>query len=63
MPYRNAPIVIEDGAWVGARAVVCPGVTVHGNAVLSVGSVATRDLEENAIYQGVPAQKIRCRKL
>ncbi|MEE1091826.1 MAG: WcaF family extracellular polysaccharide biosynthesis acetyltransferase [Prevotella sp.] len=63
MPYRNAPIVIEDGAWVGARAVVCPGVTVHSNAVLSVGSVATRDLEENAIYQGVPAQKIRCRKL
>ncbi len=47
----------------GARAVVCPGVTVHSNAVLSVGSVATRDLEENAIYQGVPAQKIRCRKL
>lgn len=42
---------------------VCPGVTVHGNAVLSVGSVATRDLEENAIYQGAPAQKIRCRKL
>lgn len=63
MPYRNAPIVIEDGAWIGAQATVCPGVTVHTNAILTVGSIATKDMEENGIYQGNPAVKIRERIL
>lgn len=61
MPYRNAPIHIEDGAWIGAQTTVCPGVTVHRNAILTVGSVATKDMEENGIYQGNPAIKIRIR--
>ena len=59
MPYRNAPISIEDGAWIGAQTTVCPGVTVHRNAILTVGSVATKDMEANGIYQGNPAVKIR----
>lgn len=63
MPYRNAPIKIEDGAWIGAKTTVCPGVTVHQNAILTVGSVATKDMEENGIYQGNPAAKIRERKI
>lgn len=63
MPYRNAPIVIEDGAWIGAQTTVCPGVTVHTNAILTVGSIATKDMEENGIYQGTPAIKIRERKI
>lgn len=63
MPYRNAPIKIEDGAWIGAHGVVCPGVTVHRNAILTVGSVATKDLEESGIYQGNPAVRIRERIL
>ena len=63
MPYRNAPIHIEDGAWIGAKTTVCPGVTVHQNAILTVGSVATKDMEANGIYQGNPAKKIRERKI
>ena len=63
MPYRNAPIKIEDGAWIGAKTTVCPGVTVHRNAILTVGSVATKDMEQNGIYQGNPAVKIRERKI
>lgn len=59
MPYRNAPIAIEDGAWIGAKTIVCPGVNVHKNAILTVGSIATKDMEENGIYQGNPAKKIR----
>jgi len=56
MPYRNAPVVIEDGAWIGANSTVCPGVTVHENAILTVGSVATKDMKANGIYQGNPAE-------
>lgn len=63
MPYRNAPIVIEDGAWIGAKTTVCPGVTVRRNAILTVGSIATKDMEANGIYQGNPAVKIRDRKI
>ena len=58
-PYRNAPVTIEDGAWVGANTIVCPGITVHTNAILTAGSIATQDMEAGYIYQGNPAQKIR----
>lgn len=63
MPYRNAPVSIEDGAWIGAQTVVCPGVNVHENAILTVGSIATKDMDPYGIYQGNPATKIRERKI
>lgn len=50
-------IILESGSWVGARSVVCPGVTLHSHSVLAVGSVATSDLAEYSIYQGNPATK------
>lgn len=53
--YKNSPIIIEDGAWIGAKTVVCPGIIVHSHAILTVGSIATKDLKENGIYQGNPA--------
>jgi putative colanic acid biosynthesis acetyltransferase WcaF len=57
------PIILKDGAWVGAQAVVCPGVTMENNAILTVSSVATKNLEANSIYQGNPAVKIKDRKI
>jgi putative colanic acid biosynthesis acetyltransferase WcaF len=36
---------------------VCPGVTARSHAVLSVGSVATRDLDAYGVYQGAPAER------
>jgi putative colanic acid biosynthesis acetyltransferase WcaF len=61
--YRNAPIVLENGVWIGAKSVVCPGVTCKSHSILAVGSVATKNLEEYSIYQGNPAVKIRDRKI
>lgn len=49
-------IKIEDGAWIGAKAIVCPGVNVASHAVLSVSSVANKDLSSYSIYQGNPAE-------
>lgn len=54
-------IVLEDGVWIGAKAVVCPGVTCYSHSVLSVGSVATRNMEAFGIYTGNPAQKVKLR--
>ena len=63
MPNCKAHIKIDDGSWIGAKTTVCPGVTVRRNAILTVGSVATKDMEQNGIYQGNPAVKIRERKI
>jgi putative colanic acid biosynthesis acetyltransferase WcaF len=55
-------IVLENGAWVGAQATVCPGITCKSHSILAVGSVATKDLEAYSIYQGNPSVKVRERK-
>jgi putative colanic acid biosynthesis acetyltransferase WcaF len=49
------PITLEEGVWIGAQTVVCPGVTCKSHSVLAVGSVANKDLLPNTIYQGNPA--------
>jgi putative colanic acid biosynthesis acetyltransferase WcaF len=59
--YRNAPIVLEDGVWIGAKSVVCPGVVCKSHAILAVGSIATSNLNEFTIYQGNPAKEVRKR--
>ena len=59
----TAPIILEEGAWIGAKAVVCPGVTCRSHSVLAVNSVANRDLEPYSIYQGNPAAKVKDRKI
>jgi putative colanic acid biosynthesis acetyltransferase WcaF len=55
------PIVLEDGVWIGASAIVCPGVIAASHSVLTVASVATKDLEAYTIYQGNPAVKLKDR--
>ena len=52
-------IKLEDGAWVSAKSVVCPGVTMKSHSILTVGSIATKDCEAYSIYQGNPAVKIK----
>jgi putative colanic acid biosynthesis acetyltransferase WcaF len=54
-------IHLKDGVWIGAQAVVCPGIVCHSHSVLAVGSVAVTNLEEYSIYQGNPAVKVRDR--
>lgn len=54
-------ITLENGTWIGAHSIVCPGVTLHSHSVLGVASVANHDMESYSIYQGNPAKKIRIR--
>jgi putative colanic acid biosynthesis acetyltransferase WcaF len=54
-------IILEDGVWIGARSVVCPGVTCFSHSILSLNSVATKNMESYGIYQGNPAKKVRNR--
>jgi putative colanic acid biosynthesis acetyltransferase WcaF len=57
----TGPIVLEDGAWISAAATVGPGVTLHSHAVLTMGSVANKNLMPYSIYQGNPAVKVKDR--
>lgn len=62
-PYRLGKIIIEDGVWIGAKAVVCPGVRCKSHSVLTVNSVATKELDEFKIYIGNPAVFSRTRTI
>lgn len=59
----TGPITLEDGVWIGAKTVVCPGIVCHSHSVLSVGSVATRNLEAYTVYSGIPAAAVRKREV
>jgi len=53
-----APILIEDDVWVGAGAIILPGVTVGSGAIIAAGSVVSRSVEPRTIVGGVPARLI-----
>lgn len=55
---KKAPIVIEDDAWIGARAVILKGVTIGRASIVAAGAVVTRDVPPYTIVGGNPAMKI-----
>jgi len=62
-PYRLGKIVLEDGVWIGAQSIVCPGVICKSHSILTVNSVANRALEAWGIYSGNPATYVRQRRM
>ena len=53
------PILVGDGAWIGANAVIHGGVTIAAGCVIGAGAVVTRSTEPDGVYVGVPARRIR----
>lgn len=54
-----APIHIGRDVWIGANAVILPGVTIGDGAVIAAGAVVTKDVPENTVAGGVPAKVIK----
>lgn len=52
-------IHIEDNVWIGAGAIILPGVTIHKNSIVGAGSVVTKDVPEGVVVAGNPAKIIR----
>jgi maltose O-acetyltransferase len=53
------PVVIGANVWLGAGAIVCPGVTIGDDTVVGVGAVVTRDLPRAVVALGTPARAVR----
>jgi len=54
-----APVTVEDEAWVGAGAIVLPGVTVGRGSIVGAGSVVTRDVPDGVVAAGNPCRVLR----
>jgi acetyltransferase-like isoleucine patch superfamily enzyme len=55
---KGGPIVVGDFAWISARTIVLPGVTIGRGAVVAAGSVVTKDVPAMTIVGGIPARQI-----
>jgi putative colanic acid biosynthesis acetyltransferase WcaF len=56
------PVRVEDGVWIGARAMLLPGVRVGANAVVAAGATVTKDVPDATLVGGCPAQLICVRE-
>ena len=53
------PVTIEDDVWIGANAVILPGVTIGEHSVVAAGAVVTKDVPPHSLVAGVPAKVIK----
>lgn len=58
---NDAPVIIQDDVWVGCNVTILKGVTISQGAIVAAGALVINDIEEYAIYGGVPAKKIGTR--
>jgi acetyltransferase-like isoleucine patch superfamily enzyme len=58
-PHISKPILIEEGVWIGSRAIILGGVSIGKYAVIAAGSIVTRDVEAFTVVGGVPARQIK----
>lgn len=56
-------IIIKEGVWIGAKSIILQGVIAESHAILSAGSVISKNLEKFSIYKGNPALKVSSRTI
>lgn len=55
----NMPVHIGRNCWIGAGAIIMPGVTIGDNTVIGAGSIVTKDIPENVVAVGNPCRVMR----
>jgi maltose O-acetyltransferase len=57
-PIQRSPVTIRDGAWLGARSVILPGVTIGEGSIVNAGAVVNKDVSANTRVGGIPATQL-----
>jgi maltose O-acetyltransferase len=57
--FKKGRITIEDDVWIGAGVIVFPGINIGNKAIISAGSIVTKNIPSNTIVRGQPAREIR----
>jgi maltose O-acetyltransferase len=57
-PVQRSPVVIGNGAWIGARSILLPGVTIGEGAIVNAGAVVNKDVAPNTRVGGIPAIQV-----
>lgn len=55
---ESRPVILEENVWIGARAIILPGVTIGAGSCIGAGSVVTRDVPPRTFAAGVPARPV-----
>ena len=58
-PPREEPVVIGRGSWIGARAIILPGVAIGQRCIVAACAVVSRDVPDETLVAGNPAREIR----
>ena len=59
--HKANATVVEDDVWIGARAIIMPGIKLSKGSIIGAGAVVTKNTEPGGIYAGVPASLIKRR--
>ena len=57
--YESKPVILKNGCWIGAKAIILPGVVVGKNSVVGAGSIVTKDIPSGVVAVGNPAKVIK----
>jgi acetyltransferase-like isoleucine patch superfamily enzyme len=56
-PVRFGKVVIKEGAYIGSRCIIMPGVTIGKKSIVGAGSLVTKDVKDETIVMGTPAKE------
>ena len=57
--FPDEAVILRKGCWIGANAILLPGVEIGSNSIVAAGAVVTKSVPENVIVVGVPARVIK----
>lgn len=60
---QEKDIMIGNDVWIGYGAQIMPGIHIGDGAVIGAGAIVTKDCDAYGVYVGVPAKKIKSRKM
>jgi acetyltransferase-like isoleucine patch superfamily enzyme len=56
---KTSPVIIKEGAWIGAYTTILPGVIIGKRSIIGSGSVVTKSIPDESIFAGTPAKEIK----